>query len=100
MAHAHGDAKAAERETAFDGAGAERAERVEGGGRTSLRGDVLLALQLRACGYTDAQIASLMRQPSHSPAGIATLLTQAARRLGAPNIDRAIREAKRRGLIT
>jgi hypothetical protein len=62
----------------------------------SLDGAVLLALQLRARGYADAQIAPLVEQ---TPGGVSALLTIAVERLGAPDLPRAIREARRRGLI-
>jgi hypothetical protein len=58
--------------------------------------DQLRALQLRARGYSDAQIAPLVEQ---SPDGVAALLALAVAALGVPDIAGAIREARRRGLI-
>jgi DNA-directed RNA polymerase specialized sigma24 family protein len=58
--------------------------------------DQLLALQLYARGYSAEQIAGLVTQP---PACVATLLAHAARALGAPDVARAVRAARRRSLI-
>ena len=56
----------------------------------------LLALQLRAHGYSDEQIGRLVEQ---SPRGVAVLLELAAQRLGTRDLATAIAVARRRGLI-
>ena len=56
----------------------------------------LLAIQLYARGYTPEQIGRAVGQPA---AAVPTLLDLIARRLGAPDAVRAVREARRRGLI-
>ena len=58
--------------------------------------DQLLALQLYARGYTVEQIGGAVGQPA---AGVRTLLALVAQRLGVSDPVRAVREARRRGLI-
>ena len=72
--------------------GARRA----GSPEAQLTPEQLLAIQLYARGYTDEQIGAAVGQP---PGAVATLLALIARRLGVADSVRAVREARRRGLI-
>ena len=67
-----------------------------GGRRPTAPPAQLLALQLRARGYSDARIAPLVEQ---SLLGVVALLALAVAALDAPDLAGAVREAKRRGLI-
>lgn len=61
-----------------------------------LTGQELAALQLRACGYSAAQVTGLMEQPGHSGP---TTLQRAVQRLGGVSEAEAIATARRHGLI-
>lgn len=85
-----------------DGGRVEAGAREDGGAdcqreRAQLLPRELLVLYLAARGYSPAQVARMVEQP---PVGAATLLALAAAHLGAADVPGAVREAKRRGLIT
>ena len=75
-------------------AGADSGGAFEAAGR--LGGPERLVLQLRAIGYSAAQISELVEQP---PQAVASLLDQAAARLGTADQATAIQAARRCRLI-
>jgi DNA-binding NarL/FixJ family response regulator len=83
--------RAARRRDAGDASERRRAARL-------LTGRELVALQLRAVGYTVREIAHLLEE---SPAAVIRLLTEAAHRLGVAdgNVAQAVTAARQRGLI-